>query len=140
MKYTHKPINNSTGVRFRRDLNLVLHQFIDQFGVGRPEGGEILAIDGAPGNLVAIQAAFDVYLRHRAVANVVQKLGIAQGLGRAVHGRVVIENRQEDHRDDRPGQQVLDHVVKRFVLFFASHSFPSTRRFRGLGHPLCVPV
>ena len=93
--------------------DLVIHQVTDETVVlnGRTNGLEAVAIVALTGNHVAINR----YALDLAILNLLDEVGIVEGL-RLVRAGEVVHHRHQDSRDDQPQDQILCHIVQLTTL------------------------
>ncbi len=93
--------------------HMVIHQVADQTVVlnCRTNGLEAVAIVAFAGNHVAINR----YALDLAILNLLDEVGIVEGL-RLVRAGEVVHHRHQDSRDDQPQDQILCHIVQLTTL------------------------
>ncbi|KIR22283.1 hypothetical protein PFLU3_21630 [Pseudomonas fluorescens] len=93
--------------------DLIIHQVADQPIVlnCRTNGLEAVAINALTGNHVAINR----YALDLAILDLLDEVGIVEGL-RLVRAGEVVHHRHQDSRDDQPQDQILCHIVQLTTL------------------------
>ncbi|MNN08022.1 hypothetical protein D3C81_1208650 [compost metagenome] len=95
------------------DHDMVVDQIADQavVGNGRTNSLEAIAIGAFASNDIAIDRyAFDL-----AILDLLNEVGIVEGL-RLIRAGEVVHHRHQDSRDDQPQDQVLCHIVQLATL------------------------
>ncbi|MCY1370616.1 hypothetical protein D9M69_577160 [compost metagenome] len=95
------------------DHDVVIHQVADQAVVldRRANGLEAVAIVALAGNHVAINR----YALDLAILDLLDEVGIVEGL-RLVRAGEVVHHRHQDSRDDQPQDQIFCHIVQLTTL------------------------